>query len=64
MDNASWKELALVAAVGWGLAAVAKRVPVLKDSSAVTGITLYTLGFYVATRRPEGGYNLKMLTGD
>ena len=51
-------ELAVVAAVGYGLAQITKRVPVLNENTMLTRTALYTLGYYLATRRPEGGYKL------
>lgn len=51
-------ELAVVGAVGYGLALVTKQIPVLNDNKMFTRAMLYTLGYYVATRRPEGGYKL------
>lgn len=51
-------ELALVTAVGFGLAQASKRVPVLNNNTMLTRTLLYTLGYYVATRRPAGGYKL------
>ena len=55
------KELPVVAGVGYLLAQGSKRVPLLNDNTMVTRTALYTLGYYLATRRPEGGY--KMLEG-
>ena len=51
-------ELALVTAVGFGLATLTQAVPALNDRKVLTRTLLYTLGYYVATRRPEGGYKL------
>ena len=50
--------LALVAAVGFGLAQATKRVPALNNNTMLTRTLLYTLGYYVATYRPAGGYKL------
>jgi hypothetical protein len=33
-------------------------VPALNDNPMLTRTLLYTLGYYLATRRPEGGYKL------
>ena len=62
MDNVNWKELAVVTGVGFVLAQATKRVPFLNENTMLTRTALYTLGSYIATRRPEGGY--KMLTGE
>jgi len=51
-------ELALVTGVGYLLAQGSKRVPALNDSPMLTRTALYVLGYYVATRRPAGGYKL------
>ena len=58
MKNVSWKEIAIVTAVGYGLAQASKRVPVLDENKMLTRTLLYTLGYLIATRRPEGGYKL------
>ena len=58
MDKNFFAELALVSAVGFGLAKVTQAIPVLNDNKMLTRTMLYTLGYYVATRRPEGGYKL------
>jgi len=58
MQNVSVKELAVVAGVGYLLAQATKRVPVLNENTMLTRTALYTLGYYLATRRPEGGYPL------
>ena len=58
MPNVSVKELAVVAGVGYLLAQATKRVPVLNENTMLTRTALYTLGYYLATRRPEGGYAL------
>ena len=51
-------ELAIVTAVGFGFAQASKRIPILNDNTMFTRTMLYTLGYYLATRRPEGGYKL------
>ena len=51
-------ELALVTAVGFGLAKLTQSIPALNERKVLTRTLLYTLGYYVATRRPEGGYKL------
>lgn len=56
MQNVSVKELAVVAGVGFLLAQVTKRVPFLNTNTMLTRTALYTLGYYLATKRPEGGY--------
>jgi hypothetical protein len=61
MQNVDVKELAVVTAVGFLLAQATKRIPVLNENTMFTRTALYTLGYYLATRRPEGGY--KMLGG-
>lgn len=58
MQNVSMKELAVVAGVGYLLAQATKRVPVLNENTMFTRTALYTLGYYLATRRPSGGYAL------
>lgn len=58
MQNVSMKELAVVAGVGYLLAQATKRVRVLNENTMFTRTALYTLGYYLATRRPEGGYAL------
>jgi len=55
-------ELALVTAVGFGLAKVTQAIPLLNDNKMFTRTMLYTLGYVVAIRRPEGGY--KLISGD
>jgi hypothetical protein len=54
----SFSELAIVAGVGYALAQGSKRVPYLNENTMLTRTLLYTLGYYVATRRPAGGYKL------
>ena len=56
--NVPLTELAVVALVGYALAQGTKRVPYLNENTMLTRTLLYTLGYYVATRRPEGGYAL------
>ena len=58
MDKNFIAELAVVGAVGYGLAKVTQAIPALNDNKMLTRTLLYTLGYYVATRRPEGGYKL------
>ena len=58
MDKNFLAELALVTAVGYGLALATKQIPALNDNKMLTRTLLYTLGYVVATRRPEGGYKL------
>jgi len=58
MDKNLAAELALVTAVGLALAQGSKRVPALNDNPMLTRTALYVLGYYVATRRPSGGYKL------
>lgn len=58
MQNVDFKELAVVAGVGYLLAQGTKRVPLLNENTMFTRTALYTLGYYLATRRPTGGYKL------
>jgi len=58
MDKNLVAELAVVAAVGYGLARATQEIPALNENKMLTRTLLYTLGYYVATRRPEGGYKL------
>ena len=58
MDKNLAAELALVTAVGFGLAKVTQSIPALNENKVFTRTLLYTLGYLVATRRPEGGYKL------
>ena len=51
-------ELAVVAGVGYLLAQGSKRLPALNDHPMLTRTALYVLGYYVAVRRPTGGYKL------
>ena len=50
------KELPAVAGVGYLLAQGTKRVPLLNENTMLTRTALYTLGYYLATKRPAGGY--------
>ena len=61
MDKNLIAELAVVTAVGFGLAKVTQAVPYFNDNKTLTRTGLYVLGYYLATRRPAGGY--KMLGG-
>ena len=61
MDKELVAELAVVAVVGYGLARLSQQVPALDDNKMLTRTLMYTLGYYVATKRPEGGY--KLLSG-
>jgi hypothetical protein len=56
MQNVSIKELAVVALVGYGLAKVTQSVPYLNENKTLTRTALYTLGYFLATRRPAEGY--------
>jgi len=58
MKNVPWIEIAIVAGVGYLFAQGSKRVPALNDNPMLTRTLLYTLGYYIATRRPDGGYKL------
>jgi hypothetical protein len=58
VQNVDFKELAVVAGVGYLLAQGTKRIPVLNENTMFTRTALYTLGYYLATRRPTGGYKL------
>jgi hypothetical protein len=49
-------ELAAVTAVGLALAYAAKKTSVAEKAPLLAPALLYTLGFYVATKRPTGGY--------
>jgi hypothetical protein len=49
-------ELAAVTVVGLALAYAAKKTSVAEKAPLLAPALLYTLGFYVATKRPEGGY--------
>jgi hypothetical protein len=52
----SLTELAAVTAVGLALAYAAKKITIAEKAPLLAPALLYTLGFYVATKRPEGGY--------
>ena len=56
MSKPSVTELAAVTAVGLALAWAAKKTSVAEKAPLLAPALLYTLGFYVATRRPESGY--------
>lgn len=58
MDKNLAAELALVTAVGFGLAKLTQAIPALNENKVLTRTLLYTLGYVVATKRPEGGYKL------
>lgn len=58
MQNVDIKEIAVVMGVGYLLAQGTKRIPVLNENTMFTRTALYTLGYYLATRRPAGGYKL------
>lgn len=58
VDKNTAAELAVVAAVGFGLAKLTQSIPALNERKLLTRTLLYTLGYYVATRRPAGGYKL------
>ena len=57
-DKSFFAELALVSLVGYLLAQGSKRVAALNNSPMLTRTALYVAGYYVATRRPAGGYKL------
>lgn len=52
----SLAELAAVTAVGFALAYGTKKLGVAEKAPLAVPALLYTLGFYVATQRPAGGY--------
>jgi len=58
MDKNLAAELAVVGLVGFGLAKLTEAVPAFNDRKIMTRTLLYTLGYFVATRRPTGGYKL------
>ena len=58
IDKSFFAELALVSLVGYLLAQGSKRVATLNNSPMLTRTALYVAGYYVATRRPAGGYKL------
>lgn len=49
-------ELAAVTAVGFALAYAAKKIGAAEKAPLAVPALLYTLGFFIATKRPEGGY--------
>ena len=58
MKKVPLTEIAIVAGVGYLLAQATKRVPALNEQKMLTRTALYTLGYLIATQRPEGGYKL------
>ena len=56
MKAPSATELAAVTAVGVGLTWVAKKTGAMDKAPIIVSALLYTLGFYVATKRPDEGY--------
>lgn len=54
--KASVAELAAVTAVGFALAFAAKKTGIADKAPLAVPALLYTLGFVIATKRPEGGY--------
>ena len=58
MDKNFAAELAAVTAVGYLLARGTTQVPLLNDNKILTRTLMYTLGYFIATRRPDGGYKL------
>lgn len=56
MSKPSITELAVVTAVGFGLAYAAKKTGIADKAPLTIPALLYTLGFVVATKRPESGY--------
>lgn len=58
MDKNLVAELAVVGVVGYGLARLTQEIPALNENKMLPRTLLYTLGYYVATRRPTGGYKL------
>lgn len=57
-DKNTVLEFVLVSAVGYLLAQGSKRVPTLNNSPMLTRTALYVAGYYIATKRPVGGYKL------
>jgi hypothetical protein len=51
-------EFAAVAGIGYIIARGTKEVPYLNQNTMLTRTALYTLGYFLATRRPAGGYKL------
>jgi hypothetical protein len=58
MKNVPLLEFVAVAGVGYIIARGTKEVPYLNQNTMFTRTALYTLGYFLATRRPEGGYKL------
>lgn len=58
INNNFFAEVALVTVAGYLLAQGSKRIPTLNDNPMLTRTALYVAGYYIATRRPEGGYKL------
>ena len=56
MQPVDAKELAVVAVVGFALAQLAERVPILYSQPVIVPTVLYTLGYFLASRRPAEGY--------
>lgn len=56
MQPVDAKELAVVAVVGFALAKLAERVPILYSQPVIVPTVLYTLGYFLASRRPAEGY--------
>lgn len=56
MKTPSITELAAVTVVGLALAYAAKKITIADKAPLLAPALLYTLGFYIATQRPEGGY--------
>ena len=61
MDKNLALELTAVTVVGIALAKLTQAIPYFNENKTVTRTGLYVLGYYLATRRPAGGY--KMLEG-
>jgi hypothetical protein len=51
-------ELAIVFGVGFLLAFGTAKIPALNSRKMLTRAGLYTLGYYLATKRPATGYAL------
>jgi hypothetical protein len=59
MKKVPLAEIAIVAAVGYGLARLTQSVHALNERKVLTRTLLYTAGYLVAVYlRPEGGYRL------
>ena len=56
MSKPSVTELAAVTAVGIALAFAVKKTGAAEKAPLLAPALLYTLGFYIATMRPESGY--------